>query len=481
MARNHLGSLARNVLAVGLFCWSCGCAGIDHGPPQTRTTRDEGGRDKAISPAQQADVQISLARVAEHEGNFDAAAAGYQAALGRDKSRGDVHLHLANIQTLKGDYRRAEEEYQKALEFSPGSAEIFCDMGYSLYLQHKWDGAERNLKQAIAIDPNHVRAHNNLALVLAHTERVQESLSEFRRAGISAAEAHVNLAFALSLDKRWDLARDQYRRALAANPTSEATKSRLRDIDRLIVANYRPVERPGRTQDAATIPTSAARSARAERPAGPENVDPSVAANPRPNGRVSTQGSRMSTDSAEELPQLQLSAPADIERMLAAGDRTFSKRQRTRGARTNPESAARSNQARRSSKRDSVTSDRQGPLSDATGDNRIAPVLAVDLPEAPLAAPHNSDRSIAGVIHRPPQRRDATSDPDTFPAAAHIISPPKPPAEVAPKIPMPKRRVPPPRPWELHDPAAGKPSMQAPTAADPGEDAAAPSASNPSS
>ena len=76
-------------------------------------------------------------------------------ALKRDKTRGDAHLHLANMLTLKGEYRQAQEEYQKAIEANPGNADVFCDMGYSLYLQHKWDEAERNLKQAIAIDPNH--------------------------------------------------------------------------------------------------------------------------------------------------------------------------------------------------------------------------------------------------------------------------------------------------------------------------------------
>jgi tetratricopeptide (TPR) repeat protein len=225
----------------------------------------EGGRKQTISAAQQVDVHISLARVAEQEGNVAAAEAGYRAALSRDKTRGDAHLHLANIHTLKGDYRQAAEEYQKALESNPGSADTFCDMGYSQYLQRKWEDAERNLKQAITINPNHNRAHNNLALVFAHTGRTKQALAEFRKAGASATDSHVNLAFSLSLDQRWQAAREEYRRALASNPNSELVRSRLRDIDRLIVANDRQAPSRGATRDTTIVPASTSR-ARAPQP-----------------------------------------------------------------------------------------------------------------------------------------------------------------------------------------------------------------------
>ena len=153
MGRNHFNKLARKLLAVGIAATFSGCGSLDHGSPQPRTSWSSKGRRERVTRAQEADLQIAFGRVAESEGNVEEAEAAYRAALKRDKSRGDAHLHLANMLTLKGEYRQAQDEYQKAIEANPGNADVFCDMGYSFYLQHKWDDAQRNLRQAIAIQP----------------------------------------------------------------------------------------------------------------------------------------------------------------------------------------------------------------------------------------------------------------------------------------------------------------------------------------
>ena len=266
MGRNHLSKLARRILAVGIVSCFPGCGSFDLASPDPHLGWSKGkeGLKERITPAQEADVQIALGRSAEYQGDIGSAEVAYRQALKRDKKRGDAHLHLANIQTLKGEYRQAEEEYQKALEASPGNADVFCDMGYSFYLQRKWEDAQRNLKQALAIDPKHPRAHNNLALVYAHMERTEEALAEFQRAGSSATDAHANLAFSLALDKRWQLARQEYRRAMAANPSSDILKARLREIDRLIAVNQVQTPRLAATRDTKTIPVSKS----SPRPAG---------------------------------------------------------------------------------------------------------------------------------------------------------------------------------------------------------------------
>ncbi len=256
MGRNHLSKLARRILAVGLFSCFPGCGSFELASPNPQTGLGREGLKDHITPAQQADVQIAMGRAAENQGDIGSAEVAYREALKRDKKRGDAHLHLANIQTLKGEYRQAGEEYQKALEINPGNADVFCDMGYSFYLQQKWEDALRNLKQALAIDPNHPRAHNNLALVYAHMERTEEALAEFQRAGNPTPVAHVNLAFSLSLDKRWRLAREEYARAMAYHPSSDILKARLHEIDRLIAANDVQTPRFAATRDARAIPVS---------------------------------------------------------------------------------------------------------------------------------------------------------------------------------------------------------------------------------
>jgi tetratricopeptide (TPR) repeat protein len=236
MGRMTLNTLAGTLLAAGVVASLPGCRAPQFASPRHRMSRSSDGR-QTVTPAQEADVQIDSGRVAESLGNFEGAEAAYRAALKRDKSRGDAHLHLANILTLKGEYRQAQDEYQKAIEANPGNADVFCDIGYSFYLQHKWDDAQRNLRQTLAIRPDHRRAHNNLAVVLAHMNRTEEALTEFRKAGNSLVDCHVNLAFSHTLERRWDAAREEYRRAAAARPASEVVKTRLRELDHLIALN----------------------------------------------------------------------------------------------------------------------------------------------------------------------------------------------------------------------------------------------------
>jgi Flp pilus assembly protein TadD len=115
-------------------------------------------------------------------------------------------------------------------------------MGYSLYLQRRWGEAEMNLRQALALKPSHSRAHNNLALVLAHGERLDEAFAEFRKAGCTEADARVNMAFVLTLERHWPEARRHYERALAADPSSTPAKKGLEQLS-VLVAKAAPADR----------------------------------------------------------------------------------------------------------------------------------------------------------------------------------------------------------------------------------------------
>jgi Flp pilus assembly protein TadD len=239
-----------------MIAWLSGCGSFDLASPNSTLGWGQGGRAGRITPAEQADLQITFGKVAERQGDIEGAEAAYRQALQRDKTRGDAQLYLANMHTLKGDYRKAQLEYQKALDLNPGNADVFCDIGYSFYLQHKWDEAERNLKQALAIMPNHRRSHNNLAVLYAHTNRSDEALVEFRRGGSSLADAHSNLAFSLTLDQRWQPAREHYRQALAAGADSESLRARLRDVDRLVLASGAGIRTNAARRDPAAVPVA---------------------------------------------------------------------------------------------------------------------------------------------------------------------------------------------------------------------------------
>ena len=122
--------------------------------PSTLGLGNDSTGGKPITPAQEADVQITMGRVAEKQGDIEQAMAAYRGALTRDDHRADAHLRLAVLHDKQGKFRESAELYKKALALRPGDAEIYCDMGYSFYLQRRWAEAEMNLRQAIAVNPS---------------------------------------------------------------------------------------------------------------------------------------------------------------------------------------------------------------------------------------------------------------------------------------------------------------------------------------
>jgi Tfp pilus assembly protein PilF len=217
-----------------------GLAGCLTAPSKTKAPQplgfgsDRKGDGGTITPAQEADVQISMGRVAEQQGDLDQAMAAYRAALERDRRRADAYARLAIVHDKQGKFRESAELYRKALAVQPGNPEIFCDMGYSFYLQRRWAEADMNLRQAIAINPEHQRSHNNLALLLVRDNRLDEALAEFGKGGSNSLQSHMNVAFALTLDQRWESARAEYQRALQIDPTSQVAKTRLAELNALV-------------------------------------------------------------------------------------------------------------------------------------------------------------------------------------------------------------------------------------------------------
>jgi len=233
---NALTSNCRSGLLWALsLSFIAGCHQFSHSSPQNRTTSLVGGEPgKAVTKAQEADVQISLARSAEQRGAFDEAIALYKSALTRDKRRADAYQRLAILHDRKGEFQQSADLYKKALAHAPGNPDIYCDMGYSLFLQRRWVESEQNLRQAIALQPNHARAHNNLGLVLAHDHHDEEALAEYRKAGNEEPQARCNLAVALTLAGRLSEAREQYQKILNADASSAVAQARLKELDTVL-------------------------------------------------------------------------------------------------------------------------------------------------------------------------------------------------------------------------------------------------------
>ncbi len=191
-----------------------------------------------------------MGKLFEQQQDFDRATAAYRAALQKDPSRSDAYLRLAILHDRRGKFATSEEMYRKAIENSPGNANIFCCVGYSFYVQQRWQEAEINLRQAIAVNPHHQRAHNNLGMLLARTDRADEAMQQFQLAGCDHVDSLMNAGFAMTLDGRWDQARHNYQLALAYDPSFDDAKKALRDLDGTVVRLQERIDRTAIVTDA---------------------------------------------------------------------------------------------------------------------------------------------------------------------------------------------------------------------------------------
>lgn len=187
-------------------------------------------------------IQMAMARTLEQEGNWQQAAAVYHRIIDRfPKDATAVHT-LAILYDQHGQFDKSSGLFRQALKLQPGNPDVFCDIGYSQYRQRRWGDAEMNLKQAIKLDDNHSRAHNHLGMLMSQLGKRSAALAQFGKAGCDTSQAHMNLAFVMTLNDRLLDARQEYEFALDADPTSRDARFRLQKLDSVIASLGVPIE-----------------------------------------------------------------------------------------------------------------------------------------------------------------------------------------------------------------------------------------------
>jgi len=124
-------------------------------------------------------------------------------------------------------YPKAREAAEKALSLDPQLAEAHTSLGLIKFqYDWDWDGAEKELTEAININPSYAPAHHFYADYLKAMGRFDEALSEIEKAqeldplslAISTGVGHV-----LYLSGQYDEAIEQYQRAVDLDPNFVVT------------------------------------------------------------------------------------------------------------------------------------------------------------------------------------------------------------------------------------------------------------------
>ena len=99
----------------------------------------------------------------------------YKQTVDRENAR--YHHNAAPLYGEIGDTVNEIRHHRLAVNKNPSNANARNDFGLALLKQGKLDRAEKEINEALAINPDHGLALNNMAAVLARKGKVREALS----------------------------------------------------------------------------------------------------------------------------------------------------------------------------------------------------------------------------------------------------------------------------------------------------------------
>jgi serine/threonine-protein kinase len=155
----------------------------------------------------------------------------FQQAIALDPAYALAYSGLADSYTTLGylsylapndSFPRAKEAATKAVELDPTLAEPHTSLAYAkLYYDWDWEGAEREFKQAIALNPNYATGHHWYSVFLTAMERPDEARIEIKRAQeLDPLSLIINtdVGFEMSYARHYDQAIEQLQTTLEMNP-----------------------------------------------------------------------------------------------------------------------------------------------------------------------------------------------------------------------------------------------------------------------
>ena len=142
-----------------------------------------------------------------------------------DISKADSRRDLAEAKLAKGENELAIKEYQTAIKLNPNDAESHFGIAEAYRRKNLLGDSERELREALRIDPSHHEARLALGVTFLQMERWNDAAAEFTRLAddptfVRPTRALVNLGWAHYKSGNLDLAKGDFQRALVADRTN---------------------------------------------------------------------------------------------------------------------------------------------------------------------------------------------------------------------------------------------------------------------
>lgn len=186
--------------------------------------------EEKLSPELTAKACLLTAESYEKHGHYPDAVKQLLRARAAKPDLVGVPHKLALLYERQGDFLAAAQEYQKALKEQPDSAKVLNDYGFFQYKQDNWKMSEAYFRKAIARDDQFTRAHINLGLTLAQQERYDQAYASFAKV-LTPPEALSNVAVVQARHQKYDLAKQNFRKALDQNPSLAQPRAFLEQIE----------------------------------------------------------------------------------------------------------------------------------------------------------------------------------------------------------------------------------------------------------
>lgn len=232
--RRHWIIAGGKLLLAGSLCAWTGCAA----PSMPRMSMPSfntawmpkfgGNKEKDEAPPK---VRLAWAALQERDGNLVAARTSYQMVLDQDPKSLDALLGLARLDYLANRPDEAEHGFKRAVALAPESPEPLDAIGQFYAEQQRWPEAISALNGAVERGPNEKAYRYHLAVALAKSGDVAESLPHFNQS-VGIAEAHYNVGLILYEKGESAAAEEQFLQAVIKNPQLEQAQTWLDEIRR---------------------------------------------------------------------------------------------------------------------------------------------------------------------------------------------------------------------------------------------------------
>ena len=156
-----------------------------------------------------------------------------------------LHIDYRNVPVHEG-FEKAKFYARKAIELDDTLAEAHASLAWSLFIYDwDWNGAAREFRRAIELDPRYATAHQWYAFMLASQGRFEEALLEAHTAqenDPASVSVRRSLGYTYVYARKYKQARYHMDRAIAMNPTAEETY-RLQGLILTFDKQYEAAER----------------------------------------------------------------------------------------------------------------------------------------------------------------------------------------------------------------------------------------------